>query len=49
MLLSTLYDYLTATGADSASILVTAHGRRVELDLGRLRTSDPEEDVAHVD
>jgi hypothetical protein len=50
MLLSTLYDYLTATGADSASIVVTVHGRRVELDLGRLRASDPEEDVAaHVD
>jgi hypothetical protein len=50
MLLSTLYDYLTATGADSASIVVTVHGRRVELDLGRLRAADPEEDVAaHVD
>ena len=50
MLLSTLYEYLTATGADSASIVVTVHGRRVELDLGRLRGSDPEEDVAaHVD
>jgi hypothetical protein len=50
MLLSTLYDYLTATGADSASIVVTVHGRRVELDLGRLRASDPEDDMAaHVD
>ncbi len=50
MLLSTLYEYLTATGADSASIVVTVHGRRVELDLGRLRASDPEEDAAaHVD
>lgn len=46
MLLSTLYDYLTATGADSASIVVTVHGRRVELDLGRLRTLDPDEEVA---
>jgi len=34
MLLSTLYDYLTATGADAASIVVTVHGRRIELDLG---------------
>ncbi|WP_018640225.1 helix-turn-helix domain-containing protein [Parafrankia elaeagni] len=34
MLLSTLYDYLTATGADTASIVVTVHGRRIELDLG---------------
>ena len=50
MLLSTLYDYLTATGADSASIVVTVHGRRVELDLGRLRASDSEEHPrAHVD
>ncbi len=38
MLLSTLYDYLTATGADAASIVVTVHGRRIELDLGTLRT-----------
>lgn len=37
MLLSTLYDYLTATGADTASIVVTVHGRRVELDLSALR------------
>jgi hypothetical protein len=37
MLLSTLYDYLTATGADTASIVVTVHGRRIELDLGSLR------------
>lgn len=50
MLLSTLYDYLTATGAEAASIVVTVHGRRVELDLGRLRVSDLEDDVApHVD
>lgn len=38
MLLSTLYDYLTATGADTASIVVTVHGRRIELDLASLRT-----------
>lgn len=37
MLLSTLYDYLTATGADTASIVVTVHGRRIELDLRTLR------------
>ena len=37
MLLSTLYDYLSATGADTASIVVTVHGRRIELDLGSLR------------
>lgn len=36
MLLSTLYDYLTATGADGASIVVTVRGHRVELDLERL-------------
>ena len=36
MLLSTLYDYLTATGADAASIVVV-HGHRIELDLGSLR------------
>ncbi|GAA0402115.1 hypothetical protein Acor_60410 [Acrocarpospora corrugata] len=37
MLLSTLHDYLMATGADSASIVVTVHGARIELDLGQLR------------
>lgn len=36
MLLSTLYDYLTATGADNASIVITVHGRRIELDLKSL-------------
>jgi DNA-binding XRE family transcriptional regulator len=35
MLLSTLYEYLTATGADAASIVVTVHGLKIELDLGR--------------
>jgi DNA-binding XRE family transcriptional regulator len=39
MLLSTLYDYLTATGADAASIVVTVHGRRIELDLGTVRAT----------
>jgi DNA-binding XRE family transcriptional regulator len=39
MLLSTLFDYLTATGAESASIVVTVHGRRIELDLAQLRTA----------
>ena len=38
MLLSTLYDYLTATGADAASIVVVVHGQRIELDLGSLRS-----------
>jgi hypothetical protein len=38
MLLSTLYDYLMATGADGAGIVVTVHGQRIELDLARLRT-----------
>lgn len=42
MLLSTLYDYLTATGADTASIVVTVHGRRIELDLRALRATRPE-------
>ena len=37
MLLSTLYDYLTATGADTASIVVSVRGRRIELDLKALR------------
>jgi DNA-binding transcriptional regulator YiaG len=37
MLLSTLYDYLTATGADAASIVVVVNGHRIELDLGSLR------------
>ncbi|GAA1021645.1 hypothetical protein Aple_072380 [Acrocarpospora pleiomorpha] len=41
MLLSTLYDYLMATGADSASIVVTVHGSRIELDLGQLRHTHP--------
>jgi hypothetical protein len=37
MLLSTLYDYLMATGAEGAGIVVTVHGQRIELDLSRLR------------
>src|SRR5580693_5996901 len=37
MLLSTLYDYLMATGADGAGIVVTLHGQRIELDLARIR------------
>ena len=37
MLLCTLHDYLMATGADSASIVVIVHGLRIELDLSRLR------------
>jgi predicted XRE-type DNA-binding protein len=38
MLLSTLYDYLMATGADGAGIVVTVHGQRIELDLGQIHT-----------
>jgi DNA-binding transcriptional regulator YiaG len=34
MLLSTLFDYLTATGAEGASIVVTVRGRTIELVLG---------------
>jgi DNA-binding transcriptional regulator YiaG len=37
MLLSTLYDYLMATGAEGAGIVVIVHGQRIELDLARLR------------
>ena len=37
MLLSTLYDYLMATGAEGAGIVVTVHGQRIELDLAQLR------------
>ncbi|GIH25216.1 hypothetical protein Aph01nite_35260 [Acrocarpospora phusangensis] len=43
MLLSTLYEYLMATGADSASIVVTVHGSRIELDLGQLRHTHHEQ------
>jgi transcriptional regulator with XRE-family HTH domain len=38
MLLSTLHDYLMATGADTAGIIVTIHGQRIELALARLRS-----------
>jgi hypothetical protein len=34
-MLSSVYDYLTATGADSASIVVVVHGQKIELDLRR--------------
>lgn len=37
MLLSTLLGYLSATGAESASIVVVVHGQRVEMDLESLR------------
>ncbi|MET8004161.1 helix-turn-helix domain-containing protein [Nonomuraea glycinis] len=43
MLLSTLFDYLTATGAESASIVVTVHGRRIELDLAQLGNTSLEQ------
>ena len=45
MLLSTLYDYLMATGAEGAGIVVTVHGHRIELDLSRLR-NPPEQQSA---
>ncbi|HVB46745.1 MAG TPA: hypothetical protein VNF47_29100 [Streptosporangiaceae bacterium] len=45
MLLSTLYDYLIAAGADGAGIVVTVHGQRIELDLARLR-SHPRQQTA---
>ena len=45
MLLSTLYEYLMATGAEGAGIVVTVHGQRIELDLSRLR-SQSEQQVA---
>jgi DNA-binding transcriptional regulator YiaG len=45
MLLSTLYDYLMATGAEGAGIVVIVNGHRIELDLGRLR-SQPEQQSA---
>jgi DNA-binding transcriptional regulator YiaG len=45
MLLSTLYDYLMATGAEGAGIVVVVNGHRIELDLGRLR-SQPEQQSA---
>ncbi len=38
MLLSILYDYLTATGTDATGIVVIVHGHCIELDLGSLRT-----------
>ena len=41
MLLSTLYDYLMATGAEGASIVVVVHGHRIELDLSGLRNAPP--------
>jgi DNA-binding transcriptional regulator YiaG len=45
MLLSTLYEYLMATGAEGAGIVVTVHGQRIELDLSRIR-SQSEQQVA---
>jgi DNA-binding XRE family transcriptional regulator len=44
MLLSTLYDYLTATGAEAASIVVIVRGHRVEFDLSRLHETYDEDD-----
>ena len=46
MLLSTLYDYLMATGAEGASIVVVVHGRRIELDLSGFHNATPEQQSA---
>ena len=46
MLLSTLYGYLTATGADTASIVVVVHGQKIELDLGQLHDTYTEQPLA---
>jgi len=45
MLLSTLHDYLMATGAEGAAIVVIVHGHRIELDLSHLR-DQPEQPAA---
>jgi DNA-binding transcriptional regulator YiaG len=39
MLLSTLFNFLEATGAEDARIVVTVKGQDVELDLPRLRAA----------
>lgn len=39
MLLSTLFNFLKATGAEDARIVVTVKGQDVELDLPRLRAA----------
>jgi DNA-binding XRE family transcriptional regulator len=36
MLLSTLFDYLTAAGAEGARIVVSIHGQEIDLDLAGL-------------
>lgn len=36
MLLSTLFDYLTAAGAEGARIVVSIHGQEIDLDLASL-------------
>ncbi|HEY3717128.1 MAG TPA: helix-turn-helix transcriptional regulator [Jatrophihabitantaceae bacterium] len=43
LLLSTLLNYLTATGADDARIVVTVHGQEFDLDLASLgrKKTDP--------
>jgi DNA-binding transcriptional regulator YiaG len=40
MLLSTLFGYLSAAGADSARIVVSMHGQEVDLDLASLARPD---------
>jgi len=46
MLLSTLYDYLMATGAEGASIVVVVRGHRIELDLSGFHNAPPEQQSA---
>jgi len=41
MLLSTLFGYLAAAGADTARIIVTINGREVDLDLATLARPAP--------
>lgn len=46
MLLSTLYDYLMAAGAEGASIVVIVRRHRIELDLSGLCNAPPEQQSA---
>jgi transcriptional regulator with XRE-family HTH domain len=46
MLLSTLYDYLTATGAEAASIVVTVRGHKIELAILMRTVDEPRTAIA---
>jgi len=48
MLLSTLYDYLMATSAEGAGIVVILHGHWIELDLSRLRNPPKQSALAPI-